>query len=147
MEEVAKDKSTRSQSHGGPDAATLEPLSCSRIVDELPHIVWSADVQGSIVHYNLRWFEFTGAERTTPAQSWAAWLHPDDLVLQLQQYAACVRNGQPYDAQCRLKHRSGLYRWVSIHARPNFDEHNQLLGWVGTFTDIHDQRKAAQRHH
>ena len=54
-----------------------------------------------------------------------------------------LATGEPYEVEYRLRHQSGHYRWVLTRARPVLDEQGAIVRWLGTCTDIHEQ-KAAQ---
>ena len=45
----------------------------------------------------------------------------------------------------RVRRRDGEYRTFSVHAVPVTDERGHLVEWVGSHTDITEQREAEQR--
>ena len=44
----------------------------------------------------------------------------------------------------RLRHRGGEHHWVLARALPVRDDDGHIVRWLGTFTDIHDQKRAQQ---
>ncbi|HEY1229257.1 MAG TPA: PAS domain-containing sensor histidine kinase, partial [Ramlibacter sp.] len=50
--------------------------------------------------------------------------------------------GAPYEIEYRLRHRSGHYRWVLGRAVPVRDEQEKIVRWMGTCTDIDEQKRA-----
>lgn len=113
-------------------------------VDTIPHMVWSLDEQGRI-HFNRRWEDVTEiAFGPALSNEWWALLHEDELELVAHSWAKCVQSGEPFKVECRLRYRSGEYRWVVARAAPAKDESGRITGWYGTCTDVHD-RVMAQR--
>jgi two-component system CheB/CheR fusion protein len=57
-----------------------------------------------------------------------------------------VNTGEIYEIECRFKKASdNLYRWHLGHALPFKDEEGNVITWVGTCTDIEDQKKAMEK--
>jgi light-regulated signal transduction histidine kinase (bacteriophytochrome) len=68
-------------------------------------------------------------------------LHPEDVGTCLNTWYHSVETGEPYQIEYRFKDvRSGNYRWFLGRALPIRDEHNNIVKWFGTCTDIHDQK-------
>ncbi len=116
-------------------------------LDHLPQMAWSADSQGAFTHYSRRWTEFTGSSPLDSGGSRAALVHPDDWPDFLTMWNHSVAAGSGFEAQYRLRHRSGKYRWVLSLGTPERDESGRIVRWHGTCTDIHDKQLAqyAQR--
>ncbi|MGH9160956.1 MAG: hybrid sensor histidine kinase/response regulator, partial [Vicinamibacteraceae bacterium] len=114
-----------------------------QLADSMPQIVWSARPDGHIEYYNERWYEFTGFARGDFNQSnWEAILHADDLQRCRDALARGVREGKPYQIECRLKDRAtGEYRWFMERALPVRDERGLIVKWFGTWTDIDDMKR------
>jgi diguanylate cyclase (GGDEF)-like protein/PAS domain S-box-containing protein len=118
--------------------------SLQTTLNTIPHMVWSMDEAGRM-HFNDRWDEFTGIP--LGEQGYVGWLdlvHPDELQPVSEAWEECAAQGEPFEIECRLKHRSGEYRWVLARAVPsNVIKSGGGESWYGTCTDIHD-RVAAQ---
>lgn len=116
-------------------------------LDHLPQMAWCADKHGTFTHYNRRWTEFTGATLLDSGGSPAAYVHPEDWPDFLTMWNHCLESGSTFEAQYRLRHRSGRYRWVLALGAPERDAQGRPVRWHGTITDIHDkslsQRSAA----
>jgi len=115
------------------------------ITEVMPQMVWSARADGYTDFFNARWYEFTGApEGSTDGNGWRALYHPDDQEEIAARWSASLRTGDPYEIECRLRHRSGGYRWVLSRAAP-MREAGRAVRWFGSCTDI-DEMKRAQEH-
>lgn len=111
-------------------------------LDHLPQMAWSADSQGAFTHHSRRWTEFTGSSPLDGDGSKAALVHPDDWPNFLTMWNHSIETGSRFEAQYRLRHRSGKYRWVLSLGVPERDEKGRVTRWHGTCTDIHDKQLA-----
>jgi PAS domain S-box-containing protein len=118
-----------------------------RLADSMPQIVWTARSDGAVDYYNRRWYEYTGLpEGQTGDPSWEPVVHPDDIPLCYKQWYDCVRSGQPFEMEYRFRDRkSGGYRWFLGRALPVRDAKGAIIRWLGTCTDIDDQKRAEEQ--
>ena len=115
------------------------------LLESIPQITWTALPTGEINFYNARWYAYTGLDHTqTQAWGWQAVLHPEDLSATLKTYRRALRTGETFELECRLKRGfDGAYRWHLSRTVPLGDELAGITGWVGTATDIDDQKRLA----
>ena len=115
------------------------------IADALPQMVWSTLPDGFHDYYNAQWYNFTGVPRgSTDGDGWNGIFHPDDQERSRAAWQASLASGKPYEIQYRLRHHSGDYRWVLGRALPVRDDAGAITRWMGTCTDIHDQKLAEE---
>jgi len=113
------------------------------IANAMPQMVWSTLPDGYHDYYNERWYEFTGmTPGSTDGAHWADVLHPEDRDAAWAAWADSLASGGTYEIQYRLRDRSGAYRWVLGRAMPVRDDEGTIMRWMGTCTDIHDQKQA-----
>ena len=116
------------------------------LADALPHMVWSTMPDGDHDYFNARWYEFTGVPAgTTNREGWTRILHPDDRARALEAWRRCLETGEPYETECRLRHRSGECRWSLTRAMPMRNSDGEIVRWIGTCTDIHEARQQADQ--
>ncbi|UBV44657.1 PAS domain-containing protein (plasmid) [Deinococcus taeanensis] len=124
---------------------TSDPVigDAAALMDELPQIVWVGRADGWPLTFNRQWFEYTGlTPEQTRGRGWEAGLHPDDLPRYLAARQAAVRTGVAYAIESRFRRGAdGSYRWHLGRAKPLRDEAGQIVRWMGTCTDIHDQKE------
>lgn len=114
------------------------------LADALPHMVWSTMPDGYHDYYNARWYEFTGVPAgSTDGEAWKGMFHPDDQERAWARWQQSLANGEPYEIEYRLRHRSGEYRWTLGRAMPMRDEEGKIIRWIGTCTDIHEAKQTA----
>lgn len=86
---------------------------------------------------NRQWCEMTGIPFEQALQSqWSKGLHPDDRVQVLASWQATVREGLPWRLEFRFQRPDGTIVWVFTQALPEPRESEEILGYVGTITDI-----------
>ncbi len=113
------------------------------LAQAVPHIVWTAHPDGAVDYFNQRWFEYTGCSVAQASGSWLGLLHADDVERCRINWENAMRSGEMFQAECRLRRASdGAFRWHLCRAVPERSPTGQILSWVGTFTDIDDQKRA-----
>ncbi|WP_050783518.1 hybrid sensor histidine kinase/response regulator [Methylobacterium nodulans] len=109
----------------------------------IPNIVWAATPDGTVDWSNDQVQTYSG--RPADELNGAAWLdivHPDDRGRMIASWQEALRTRQPYQAEFRLRSAAGSYRWFLTRVRPIRDAEGVLIRWVGTDTDIDDQKRA-----
>jgi PAS domain S-box-containing protein len=81
-----------------------------------------------------------------PGRNWLELLHPEDVDKSRECWQAAVRAGTEYVNEYRLRQADGTYRWYLAHAVPLHAPDGRTSGWIGTWTDIDDRRRAEERH-
>jgi PAS domain S-box-containing protein len=111
----------------------------------MPNHVWTSRVDGYLDWFNDRVFEYTGAARgTLDGESWGAVVHPDDLPEAVARWTAALSSGGTYETEFRIRRADGAYRWHIARALPIRDEDGRIERWIGTNTDIEDQKTVVQ---
>jgi PAS domain S-box-containing protein len=109
------------------------------ITNSIDQMIWSTRPDGFHDFYNERWYEYTGVPRgTTDGAGWSGMFHDDDQKRAWAVWRHSLATGEPYHIEYRLRHRSGLYRWVLGRAQPVRDADGRIVRWFGTCTDIQD---------
>lgn len=119
----------------------------SRMLTEvMPQIIFTAAANGDITYFNERWETYTGVSASeTMGWKWNFVHHPEDLDRVTKIWVNSLMTGVPYQAECRLKGRDGVYRWFLARALPMHDENGKIIKWIGTNTDIHEQKILSQK--
>lgn len=115
------------------------------IADAMPQMVWSTLPDGAHDYFNQQWYDFTGlAQGATHGDGWSEAFHPDDQPQAWALWQRSLDTGELYEVHYRLRHRSGQYRWTLGRALPVRDTAGTITRWMGTSTDIHDQKLAEE---
>jgi PAS domain S-box-containing protein len=115
------------------------------LADAMPQIVWTARPDGTVDYCSRRWYEYTGLSfEQTERGEWASVIHPDDLPRVIDAWQAAEAAGGPFEIECRFRRAAdGAYRWHLCRSLAVRDDATGVLThWVGTSTDIDDQKRA-----
>jgi PAS domain S-box-containing protein len=120
-------------------------LRWRKTLDAIPQMVWTMAADGSEGFFNSQWERFTGCKVNRLQDLGELNLvHVDDRAQALARWNEKLTAGGLYEAQYRLRHASGEYRWVLSRGEPEKDRSGKVVRWYGTCTDIHDQVKARE---
>ncbi|MES3022127.1 MAG: PAS domain S-box protein [Pseudomonadota bacterium] len=110
----------------------------------MPNHVWSATPDGLLDWFNDRVYAYSGAGNgTLDGKAWASIVHPVDLPFAAQLWESALRDHVTYETEFRLRRHDGCFRWHLTRAVPIVGPDGALTGWIGTNTDIDDQKAAA----
>lgn len=115
------------------------------LTDAMPQMVWSTRPDGFHDFYNAQWYAFTGVPAgSTDGEGWSGMFHPDDQPAAWEKWRHSLATGDPYEVEYRLRRHDGAYRWTLGRALPLY-ENGEIVRWIGTCTDIHDAKMAAEQ--
>jgi PAS domain S-box-containing protein len=127
---------------------TLQALAASEqeyrsLTNLVPGVVWTARPDGWVDYANQVWINFTGMTlQQTQGSGWAKAIHPDDVQRVTQAWADALGTGVRVDVDFRLHRASDdSYRWFLSRSKPLRDPEGQVVKWIGTLTDIEDQKR------
>lgn len=116
------------------------------LVEAVPHQVWEADPDGSVEWSNGRFPEYLGITLEELAGgAWKHIVHPDDYSVVARAWNRALQDGTIFESEIRLRRaRDKAYRWFLSKAVPVRDPAGSVIRWIGTNTDIDDQKMAAE---
>jgi signal transduction histidine kinase len=108
------------------------------ILESIPQLAFTTRADGRIEFVNQQWLDYAPSKQAFPLT------HPDDVDL-LQEWEKTVASGNPLGLEVRVRRLdSDEYRFHLLRAIP-IREGETISKWVGTFTDIEDQKQAVKR--
>ena len=115
------------------------------MADSTPSLVWMCDKDGNVTYLNDRRIEFTGRDPQAGFEdTWTAFIHPDDREKVLSANAGALRKRERFSKDYRLRRRDGVYRWMFDVAAPRIDGDGEFAGFIGSASDITDQKLAQE---
>ncbi|MBE9101145.1 PAS domain S-box protein [Vacuolonema iberomarrocanum] len=116
------------------------------LAEAMPHMVWMADATGAITYWNQRWYEYTGLSLAeSMGTEGVVVVHPDERDRTLELWEQAIANSESFEVEYRIRRRDGEYRWFICRGLPTQDSRGQVLGWIGTMTDIDEQKRLHER--
>jgi PAS domain S-box-containing protein len=110
-----------------------------------PSLVWMCDKNGKITFLNERRIDFTGRDPEGAFDDiWTTFVHPDDLEDVLKANAEALERQERFSKEYRLRRYDGVYRWIFDVAAPRSDAEGKFAGFIGSATDVTDQKLAQE---
>ncbi|WP_426124172.1 PAS domain S-box protein [Pararhizobium sp. PWRC1-1] len=113
------------------------------LAQSMPNHVWTAHPDGQLDWFNDRVYRYSGTPAgTLDGDGWGAIVHPDDINDAAEAWAAARLTGDQYETGFRLRRHDGAYRWHIARAVALRDRSGKIEKWIGTNTDIQEQKVA-----
>jgi len=116
-----------------------------QLLQQLPVSAWTLNPDGTPDFVNRVWLEFAGQTlefiRSHP-EAWMTAVHPEDREMAARSFWEGVHSGHGFAFETRaLRARDGTYRRHLQQAVVLRDAEGKVLKFVGTTTDIDDQKR------
>ena len=111
------------------------------LADSMPQHIWTGDALGNLNYFNKSVYTYSGInEETLNKEGWLQIVHPDDREANIKCWTEAIISGNDFLLEHRFRRYDGEYRWQLSRAIAQKDEEGNIQMWVGTSTDIHDQK-------
>lgn len=115
------------------------------LTEVMPQLVWIADGEGNFIFFNQNWPRTTNTTmEENYGHGWLNVIHSEDRVTALLAWKDALKNKTIYETEYRIKTADGSYRWHITRGIPIKNAEGEVERWVGTTTDIEDQKNARQ---
>ncbi len=112
------------------------------LADFMPQKVWSADAEGNANYFNQTWLTYTGLTFADLKDwGWASVIHPDDWAGSKSRWQQSITTGIDFEVEHRIRNSEGDYKWHLSLGSAQKNENGTVQLWIGTNTEIHEQRK------
>jgi len=116
------------------------------LADSMPQHIWTSDPEGNLNYYNQSVFAYSGLTlEQIKKDGWIQIVHPDDREENIKKWLNAISEGKDFLIEHRFRRHDGEYRWQLSRAIPQRDENGEIQMWVGTSTDINEQKKAQEQ--
>ncbi len=114
------------------------------LAEAIPQMVFSASADGSIEFVN----EWATAYTGLPAEAfhgmgWRQIIHREDLHAFADSDLTGLKSGEVFEGEGRIADAAGNLRWFLTRSIPVRDAAGTILKWIGTCTDIDDEKNTA----
>jgi PAS domain S-box-containing protein len=116
------------------------------MADSMVQKIYTTNAAGEVDYFNRAWADFTGVPLDELLGSgWRRIVHPDDEAESLRRWSEAVAEGRPFEMELRLRRGDGSYRWHLSRAYPGHGAAGEVIRWIGSTTDIDDQRRSREQ--
>jgi PAS domain S-box-containing protein len=116
------------------------------LADQVPIMIWVADMKGAGKYVNTAWCSFTGlTEQESLGTKWRQAIHPDDFAQASALWKIALADRAPYQAEFRLRRHDGIYRFVQAYGSLYIDSTGALTRYIGTIIDITEHKELEQQ--
>jgi PAS domain S-box-containing protein len=136
------------------DKKTAEDLEKAKqeyyreIFESNPSLMWESGLDKSCTYFNKSWLDFTGkALNQELGNGWTEGVHPKDLSKCMEIYTEAFDRKEEFIMEYRLKHHSGIYRWILDKGAPRYNAKGEFIGYLGSCIDIDDLKKNSLESH
>jgi len=124
---------------------SLQPLRAGverydALIRAIDGLVWSANSDGCITSLQNWKTNGLSGPLLVYGHGWVDLLHEEERDTALRNWLVSVEAGRPYKVEHRLLQPDGAYRWFRCSAVPILTPEGSIQEWMGTSTDIHDQK-------
>lgn len=111
------------------------------LANSMPQHIWTSDALGNINYFNQSVYSYSGLElHEIEKNGWLQIVHPEDRDGNIKAWVDSIITGNDFLFEHRFRRYDGEYRWQLSRAIPQKDADGNIQMWVGTSTDIQDQK-------
>lgn len=113
------------------------------LANNVPVMIWTSGTDRLCNFVNNTWMRFTGrTEAQELGMGWTELVQREDIEQCLTVYHASFEKQQPFSVECRMRRNDGEYRWVAINGKAGFSTEGDFIGYIASFTEVHDKKMA-----
>lgn len=120
------------------EEASASAQKLQSTIEAIPQLAFTLKANGEIEYTNSHWLKYS----SSPVQ-WPP-LHKDDSKRFEDAWQRARAAGKPVEIEVRIKKPEDDYTWFLMRAIP-LKEKGKIHKWVGTFTDINEQKEAEKK--
>ncbi|MEO8962941.1 MAG: PAS domain-containing sensor histidine kinase, partial [Ginsengibacter sp.] len=114
--------------------------------DSIQNLAWIANSDGWRYWYNEQWYNYTGSTKEEmEGWGWEKVHHPDNIKNVIPFIKEALKKDEAFELTYPLRRHDGEYRWFLTRAYPVKDTHGNIERWIGTNTDINEQKITEQK--
>jgi two-component system CheB/CheR fusion protein len=111
------------------------------ILESSPQMSSTALPDGRVTYYNSYFLNYAGLSIKEALESgWKVIVHPDDVESTEKAWTHSLATGEEFYREVRFKRHDDEYRWHLSRALATWNSEGKITSWVGTATDIHEQK-------
>jgi PAS domain S-box-containing protein len=115
------------------------------LASAMPQLIWTTDKSGNLNYFNQAVFDYSGLSfEELRNKGWLSIVHADELKENIRRWFESIHTGTEFIFEHRFRNYKGEYRWQLSRAIPRKDDEGNIHMWIGTSTDIQEQKNFMQ---
>jgi two-component system CheB/CheR fusion protein len=115
------------------------------IAESMPLIVWTTDARENVNFANRQFELYTGlSQQDAMGNGWQSVIYKEDLQNLMAQWKKATQEKKDFQTEVRIKLANGEYHWNLLSAKARRENNENLINWVITTIDIHEQKNLNQ---
>ncbi len=107
--------------------------------------IFRTDIEGKTTFVNNTWCKISGlAYDEAMGEGWLNAVHPADKEMLAKNWEVVTSLSNASTADYRFVHKDGSEVWVIGQAVPEYNAKNEVIGYIGTITDITERKKVEE---
>lgn len=116
------------------------------MAESMPQKIFTAAADGETDYFNQQWIDFTGLSLDQlRGWGWVQFVHPADIEENLRRWRHSLATGSYFEIEHRIRRHDNAYRWHLSRVHALRDGEGTIVMWIGSSTDIEDQKRAEER--
>ncbi len=116
------------------------------LTEVAPVGIFHTDATGYTTYVNPSWCQITGlSDEEALGNNWLKAVHKDDKKMLYKGWQKAVKTKEISVSEYRFNLSDGSIAWVMGQAIPEKNLDNEILGYVGTITDITERKKIEEK--
>ncbi len=112
------------------------------LADISPVGIFRTDIDGHTTYVNPTWSKISGLPAAEAmGEGWLDAVHPEDKLQLSNTWSSVAKQKLANTADYRFIHPDGSVVWVIGQAVPEVNKDNEIIGYVGTITDITERKQ------
>ncbi|MDZ7896415.1 MAG: PAS domain S-box protein [Arcicella sp.] len=113
------------------------------LTETIPQMAWMSDEKGNPEYLSSQWEKYAGLMPMN--EYWGSICHPDDIENSMINWNKSIATCEKLIIEARLKNQENEYRWHVSVGVPLRNDQGEVMKWIGSVTDIHDQKMKEQQ--
>lgn len=116
------------------------------MAESMPQKIFTATPEGLVNYFNHQWNVFSGlATKDLDPWEWRHFVDPEHVDETERRWRQSVKSGDYFQLEHRFRRHDGSYHWHLTRAHAMRDPSGKVLLWVGSSTEIEDQKRNTEK--
>lgn len=139
---VIRDAETQEKRRRAEEAQRESEKRYQTLAEVLPVGIFHADAEGNCTYVNERWCRIAGISfKEALGEGWLRAVHSEDREQVAYEWYRSAQTHTPFKLEFRFLNRKNIATWVFGQAVAERNKSGEVVGYVGTITDITERMR------